>query len=150
VVEEAATDVIAAAHARGTDEPWREPAFIDAIVRWQRERQLRASCRQGDVQFHDCSVVCTAALPKYLGYLFSPVLLAELERVKAESVFEWRVFFVRNLGFVTPSAARRISFEETLRFEKIHEETYRDYGFELIWIEPGTVEERAAAIKAAV
>ena len=29
VVEEAATDVIAAAQAHGTVEPWRNPSFID-------------------------------------------------------------------------------------------------------------------------
>ena len=32
VVEEAATDVIAAAHARGTAEPWMNPSFIDLVV----------------------------------------------------------------------------------------------------------------------
>ena len=43
VVEEAATDVIAAAHARGTDELWRHPSFIDAIAHLQRDRQIQAS-----------------------------------------------------------------------------------------------------------
>jgi predicted ATPase len=33
VVEESATDVIAAAHARGTVEPWRQPSFIDVIAK---------------------------------------------------------------------------------------------------------------------
>lgn len=32
VVEEAATDVIAAAHAQVTSEPWRHPSLIDAIA----------------------------------------------------------------------------------------------------------------------
>jgi hypothetical protein len=41
VVEEAATDVIAAAHAQGTVEPWRHPSFLDGIAHLQRERQLR-------------------------------------------------------------------------------------------------------------
>jgi len=43
VVEEAATDVIAAAQTQGTAEPWRDPSFIDAIARLQRDRQIRAS-----------------------------------------------------------------------------------------------------------
>lgn len=42
VVEEAATDVIALAQARGEDQPWTEPGFIDAIVRLQRQREARA------------------------------------------------------------------------------------------------------------
>src|SRR5690348_12109201 len=68
VVEEAATDVIAAAHARGAEEPWRFPGFIDDIAKLQRDRELRASRLPDDVQFHDRSVVCTAALADYLGY----------------------------------------------------------------------------------
>jgi predicted ATPase len=43
-----------------------------------------------------------------------------------------------------------MSLEETLRFEKIHEETYRDFGFELVSVEPGSLVERARIIKAAI
>jgi predicted ATPase len=149
VVEEAATDVIAAAHARGTDELWRHPSFIDAIANLQKERQIRASNQPDEIQFHDRSVVCTAALAVWLGYPYSPFLTSELERVKKEGIYQSRVFFIRNLGFVTPTEARRISFEDTVRFEKVHEETYRDFGFELISVEPASLAERVRIIKAA-
>jgi len=150
VVEEAATDVIAAAQARGTSQPWAHPSFIDEIAQLQRDRQMRAACQPDEIQFHDRSVVCTAALAVYLGYPFSPFLAAELERVKDEAIYQNQVFFIRNLGFVTPTEARRISFEETVRFEKIHEETYRDFGFELVPVEPGSLMERVSVIKAAI
>ena len=150
VVEEAATDVIAAEQAQGTPEPWTHPSFIDTIARLQRDRQIRASHQPDEVQFHDRCIVCTAALAVYLGYAFSPVLTSELERVKKEAIYQRRVFFVRNLGFLTPTEARRISFEDTMRFEKIHEEVYRDFGFELISIEPGSVAERVGRIKEAI
>ena len=150
VVEEAATDVIAAAQARGTAEPWKDPAFIDAIVELQRARQVRASRRQVDVQFHDRSVVCTAALADYLGYPRSLLLASELDRIRKNAIYENRVFFIRNLGFITPTEARRITFEETLRFETTHEETYRELGFELFPIEAGKLLERVGAIKAAI
>jgi predicted ATPase len=150
VVEEAATDVIAAAHAQGTVEPWRHPSFIDAITHLQRDRQIRASYQRDEVQFHDRCAVCTAALAVYLGYPFSLFLASELERIKKEAIYQNRVFFIRNLGFITPTEARRISFEETVRFEKIHEETYRDFGFELVPVEPASVAERVNMIKAAI
>ena len=150
VVEEAATDVIAAGHAQGNAELWRDPSFIDAIAHLQRDRQTRASCQPDEVQFHDRCVVCTAALALYLGHPFSPFLTSELERIKREAIYQNRVFFVRNLGFITPTDARRISFEETVRFEKIHEQTYRDFGFELVSIEPGSLVERVRVIKAAI
>lgn len=70
-----------------------------------------------------------------------------MERVQKDAIYQNRVFFIRNLGFVTPTEARRITFEETLRFEKIHEETYKELGFELISIGPGSVAERANTIK---
>jgi predicted ATPase len=149
VVEEAATDVIAVAHAHGTDQPWTQPSFIDAIAALQRDRQIRASYQPDDVQFHDRCAVCTAALAVYLGQPFSPVLSSELERIKKEAIYQDRVFFIRNLGFVAPTEARRITFEETVRFEQIHEETYRDFGFHLVSVEPGSLAERVSIIKAA-
>lgn len=150
VVGEAATDVIAAAHAGGTPEPWKQPSFIDVIARLQRDRQIRASYEPDEVQFHDRCAVCTAALAAYLDYPVSPFLASELERLRIESIYQRRVFFIRNLGFVTRTEARRISFEETVRFEEIHEQTYLEFGFELFSVEPGTLAERVSVIKAAI
>jgi predicted ATPase len=150
VVEEAATDVIAMAQARDISEPWMHSWFVDLVVDLQRRRQVRGSREPEEVQFYDRSVICTAALAVYLGHAVSDALSRELERVMTEEIFQRRVFFIRNLGFITPTEARRISFEETLRFERIHEETYRKFGFELVFVEPGSVSERVAAIKASL
>jgi len=150
VVEEAATDVIAAAQAQGNVQPWMEPSFTDMVASLQKDRQIRAARQPDEIQFHDRCVVCTAALAVYLGRSFSRFLASELERVKTEAIYQNRVFFIRNLGFITPTEARRISFEDTLRFEKIHEETYRSFGFELVSVEPGPLAERVGKIKAAI
>jgi predicted ATPase len=149
VVEEAATDVIAAAQARGIAEPWTDPSFIDLITDLQRQRQVRASYQPDEIQFYDRSVVCTAALALYLGHPVSSTLASELERIKSEAIFESRVFLIRNLGFIKATEARRISFEDALRFERIHEETYRRFGFDLVSIDPGDLLERVKMIKAA-
>jgi predicted ATPase len=150
VVEEAATDVISLQQARGIDEPWKYPWFVDAVADLQRLRQLRDSYEPERTQFHDRSVICTAALAAYLGYPVSDTLSHELERITTDAIFEKRVFFLRNLGLITPTEARRISFEETLCFERIHEETYRNFGFEIVFIEAGNLLDRVAAIKAEV
>jgi predicted ATPase len=99
------------------------------------------------VQFHDRSVICTAALAVWLGYSLSDGLSRELKRVETEAIYQKRVIFVQNLGFITPTQARRISFEDTLRFEQVHEETYRSFGFELVPIAPGSLLDRVDAIK---
>jgi hypothetical protein len=61
-------------------------------------------------------------------------LLQELKRLTKQNVFERKVILLMNLGFVTPTEARKISYEETVRFEQIHEQTYRDLGFEIVYI----------------
>jgi predicted ATPase len=59
------------------------------------------------------------------------------------------VFFIRNQGFVRATAARRISFEDSLVFERIHEQTYRDLGFRLVDVPAGPLADRVAVIKRA-
>jgi predicted ATPase len=150
VIEEAATAVIALEQARGNTEPWKQASFIDAVVTLQKQRLERASSQIGQIQFHDRSAFCTAALAVYLKFPISDVLAHELERLREETVFQRRVFFIQNLGFITPTEARRISFEETLRFERIHEETYRSFGFEIFPVKPGSIAQRMEAIKGAL
>lgn len=150
VVEEAATDVIAAAQAGGIPEPWTRPSFIDSIVALQKQRQIRASCLRDEMQLYDRSPICTAALSVYLGYSFSAALTQELQRIKAEAIYEQRVFFIRHLGFMRPTEARKISFQEALRFERIHEEVYQNFGFELIPVGPGNLADRCTAIKSSL
>jgi predicted ATPase len=159
VIAEAATDVISAEQARGVDEPWQDPAFIDKIIELQRSRQVDRP-RQldqpsqldqhrdgtGPVEFYDRSPACTQALAAYSGYEPSAVLTAELARIIEHSIYQRRVFFIRPLGFIEPTAARRISYSESLRFERIHENEYARLGFELIDIGPGTPQARADLI----
>jgi predicted ATPase len=150
IVEEAATDVIALAQAQGVAEPWMHPSFIDSVADLQKQRLVRASGQPYEVQFHDRSAICTAALAAYLGCPVSDALSRELERIRTEAVYQKSVFFVQNLGFIAPTEARRISFEDALRFERIHEEIYRNFGFEIVSVEPGSLLNRVAAIKAAI
>ncbi|MDH6114262.1 putative ATPase [Kitasatospora sp. MAP12-15] len=148
VVEEAATEVIARGQVRGVAEPWAGAGFVDDVVALQRERQLAAATGVAAVQFYDRSPVCTHALAGYLGRPVSAALAAELDRIARERVYQPRVFFVRNLGFCEPTAARRISFEESLVFERLHEESYRAAGYELVDVAAGELAERVAAVVA--
>ncbi|MBF8185770.1 AAA family ATPase [Nonomuraea sp. K274] len=143
VVEEAATDVIALRQAQGEPEPWTKPSFLEAIVALQRQRQEKAP---GDVQLYDRSPVCTHALATYLGHPVPPTLSREVERVQARQIYDRKVFFIENLGFVTPTDARRITYEESLRFERIHRDAYTSLGYECVPIAPGPLADRAAAI----
>jgi predicted ATPase len=148
VVEEAATDVIALAHATGQAEPWASPGFADRIVALQLHREQRAAAGHGlATVFFDRSPVCTLALCRFLGHPVSPLLAAEVDRVVTGRRYGEAVFFVRGLGFVTPTAARRISPADAVAFEKVHEETYRELGFRLIDVLPGPLAERTGVVK---
>lgn len=146
VVEEAATDVIAVEQACGIAEPWKHPGFLDSIVTLQNQRLARAAQAADEVQFHDRSVLCTLALARYLDIPPPSSLHSVIDRILRERTFELTVFFIRGLGFVAPTAARRITFEESLRFERIHEQVYREHGFHLAHIEPAPVPDRVARI----
>jgi len=153
VVEEAATDVIALEHALGLPGPWTS---LDAIVTLQRQREERTGGADSgapgtgdEAVFFDRSPVCTLALSRYLGLPVSALLAAEVDRVLRAHVYSGKVLFVRNQGFVEPTAARRISFEDSLVFEDEHERTYRELGFELIDVPPGPLEWRVALVLAA-
>lgn len=151
VVEEAATDVIALNQALGRDQPWDEPAFIDSIVALQRRRQDRAMAgRDGEIVFFDRSPVCTLALSRYAGLAASRSLAREVHRAVSDGSYEKTVFFIRNQGFVAATAARRISFDDSLIFERIHERTYRDLGFEVVNVPVGRLADRVALIRQAV
>lgn len=147
VVDEAATDVIARRQAWGDDEPWTEPGFLDLIVEEQRRRQRAARSARAEVQIYDRSPLCTLALARYLGHPVTPALAAEVDRVTREGVYDRRVLLVHPVGFVTPTAARRITYEDALVFARVHEQVYRAHGYELVDVPPGTVEERVTAVE---
>lgn len=147
VVEEAATDVIALDSALSREHPRHDSTFIDDIVALQRQRQTAVRADADATVFFDRSPVCTLALSRYLGLTTSPLLAQEVERVLAEGVYEPTVFLVRNLGFVQPTPARRISFEDSLVFEEVHERTYRELGFHLVEVPPRPLADRVARIQ---
>jgi predicted ATPase len=146
VVEEAATDVIAREHSLGRDHPEHDTDFTDAIALLQRQRQKQPAPPAATVQVFDRSPICTLALAHYLGRPVTPILAREVDRVVAQRIYQPRVFFVHLLGFITPTAARRITFAQSVQFERFHQQAYRDHGFELIDVPAGTPEERVRLI----
>ncbi len=150
VIHEAATDVISIDQAKGIEKPWEEPEFVDQICYTQKERQMNAT---GNLQFFDRSPFCTYALGKYLShwnnsdFKLSPVLLDEIERCLKDRIYQNKVFFFENLGFIEHTDARKISFEDALIFEQIHLDVYKEFGFDIIMVPKGlTVTQRCEFI----
>ena len=150
VVEEAATDLIALVTAQGVERHWEAPRFIDDIIALQRARQLRADAWADAVVFFDRSPICTWALCEFLGRPPPPALITEVERIERERAYERRVFFCDLLGFITPTEARRITLEDSRRFEAVHADVYARYGYDLICLPPADVETRFATVMASI
>jgi predicted ATPase len=74
-------------------------------------------------------------------------LAGEIDRAVAEGGYETTAFFIRNQGFVAATAARRISFEYSLRFERIHQQAYSELGFRLVEVPAGPLAGRVALIR---
>ena len=146
VVEEAATDVIAREQEIGNPEPHLQPDFIETITHLQKQRQLEAAMMPDELQWYDRSPICTLALNRYLGNTAPPSLVEEIERIERDAVYQRQVFFIEHLGFCQPTEARKITFEESLVFEKIHEETYTSLGYDLLKIPPADLSERVHRI----
>ncbi|MEH1168522.1 AAA family ATPase [Micromonospora sp. CPCC 205539] len=146
VVREAATDIIAARQAQGCAEPWQERGFLDSVVRLQRRRRVAADAHAA-VQIHDRSPLCTLALARHLGRAVGPELAGEVDRVTRAGIYQDPVFLIGPLGFVTPTAARRIGYAESLIFAQVHERVYEAYGHRLVDVPAGPVPERVALIE---
>lgn len=99
------------------------------------------------MQVYDRSPVCTLALARYLRHPVPRVLTDEIDRLVSQGIYCRQVFLVRPIGFVTSTAARRISYRESLRFGRLHEETYQSYGFHLVDIPPGSVQSRVVTVE---
>jgi predicted ATPase len=143
VVAEAATDVIARRHATGSSEPWTEDS-LDEIVELQQSRERAAT---GDVIFFDRSPLCTQALARHVGLPVTTALRAAV--AQAVQTYQTQAFLVRPLGFVVKTAARRISYADSLRFATVHEDVYTEHGFTLLDVPKAPIADRVAIIEAA-
>lgn len=124
---------------------WR-PLATGVYRRDQRERLGQPAPLATAVQVFDRSPICTLALARYLGLPVTPIVAREVDRVAAEGIYQPRVFFIHLLGFITPTAVRRISLAHSVTFERFHEQAYRNHGFKLVDVPAGTVEERVEII----
>ncbi|SDD01883.1 AAA family ATPase [Glycomyces harbinensis] len=146
VVAEAATDLIEAAQADGQDAPWEQAAFCEAIAALQRDRQIAADALPGPVQYFDRSPVCTLALARFTNQPVGPALAAELDRIRTERVYRPRVLMLDLLGFVVPTAVRRVDLAQAQRFEDVHVQAYTEHGFTVERIPAAPPRARAALL----
>lgn len=146
VIAEAATDIIAYKQMQGDLAPWERPDFIDDIIQLQKHRQIDMCSDYSDLHFYDRSPICTYALAIYLGFEPSIHLMNEIKRIQKEHIYEKSVFFLENLGFITNTDARKISFEDSLRFEQVHLDAYKQFDYESVMVPAAPIPQRVEII----
>ena len=102
------------------------------------------------MQIFDRSPVCTLALSTYFGNPVSAALSEEIDKITRERVYDRRVFFIRDIGFIEPADTRRITYEDSLEFEGVHAEAYQTLGYELVDVPRSEVADRTNVIEAFV
>lgn len=146
IVDEAATDVISYKQGQGNAEPWQKIDFIDDIIKLQKHRQINASNNHLNLYFYDRSPICTYALAIYLNFKPTKDLINEIERIQENNIYQQKVFFIDNLGFIQNTDARKINFQDALEFEQVHIDTYNKFGYQLIHIPTNSITERMNSI----
>ena len=151
IVEEAATRVIKAEFAAGVTTPWADgEKFRAKIIDLQKED--RAAIARSDLAakslFFDRSEVDTISYCSYFGATPTPEIARDVADIV--SYYNPIVFLVENLGHCERTDVRPESVEEALKIESAIAESYRALGFQIVRIKAGPVEERAAAVFAAL
>jgi predicted ATPase len=131
---------------QGNLAPWESPDFINDIIRLQKHRQIDMCNDYSDLHFYDRSPICTYALAIFLGFEPSTNLMNEIERIHKHHIYERHVFFVENLGFITNTGARKISFEDSLRFEQVHLDAYKKFDYKFVMVPATSIIERIEII----
>ena len=62
------------------------------------------------------------------------------------NIYEKSIFFIENLGFITYTDARKISFEDSLRFEQVHLDAYKKFDYECVMVPAAPIMKRVEMI----
>ncbi|TQS47042.1 AAA family ATPase [Cryptosporangium phraense] len=152
VVDEAATDVLTREQQNGVAEPWREPGFLDAVIRLQQERQQRLPADGAVMQVFDQSPICTLTLARYCGLPITRELRTEVNRVVTNTIYQPAVFFVQHDGKIEPTVGGWCTTpDDAERFEELHRSVYQSMRvYELVDVPPMALEDRVDLIDEAL
>ncbi|MFN8156544.1 MAG: AAA family ATPase [Candidatus Nanopelagicales bacterium] len=148
-VRESATDVMAA-YGSGP-QPWGSSAgsALDEIVALQRRRELEPLPPGGRSRRARPVAGLHPALARHMGYDV-PLARSRARPDRGRAALRAPVPTSRGSGFLTPTDVRRIDEADTLRFDRIHRETYLELGYELVEVPVLLVEERVALVESLI
>jgi len=148
IIREAAEDYIRLQQARGIEKPWLQEDFQDKLLEMQLKREEAADKIGLRVVLIDRGTLDGLAYYQIQGREPSEMMKAEMEKHRAKKPYKpyGLVFLIENLGTCQTNRVRREMQEEALELERLQEKNYRDFGYDVVRIKPGKVDERAREI----
>lgn len=145
-VAESATHIIHQQQQLGVAQPWLNPNFITQLTHHQV--QQHNTTINSPVLLFDRSIFCTYALCLLLKHPIPNTLKLAINQALQQRTFNATVIFVQNLGYITPTPARKISYTNALLFEALHQYVYTQFGFNLVYIPKASIAKRLNYIQA--
>ncbi|MCX6748243.1 MAG: ATP-binding protein [Candidatus Pacearchaeota archaeon] len=148
IIREAAEDFIRLQQARGIAKPWEEADFQDKILELQLERERFADKIGLRRVLLDRGTLDGLAYYQIQGRKPSKMIKVEMEKHRARKPHKpyELVFLIENLGDCQRTEVRREDLKEALELERLQEQNYRDFGYDVVRIPAGKVDERAREI----
>ena len=146
VVPEAATEIIEKDLKKGVEVPWKADDYHIKMYQLISKRQTEVQNSIAPIVFFDrghLDGLSYILLQKRTVY---QCILDCIQFTIDTHYFNEKIFFINNLDFVIPAAARDEDLQESLLKASYLEKNYKILGYEIIHIFPGSIEERAQMI----
>ncbi len=146
VIRESASDYIIWRQSKGELEPWLNVEnFQNGIINLQLQREKYIKNVNNGRIFFDRSLIDSLAYYQKNEVTPPEYYMEELNKI-IENKQYYKVFLIENFGECEKTNIRNEQFDEALELEKLQEKNYKNFGFNVIRIKPGSVSERVSDI----
>ena len=144
VVREAAEDIIKLYQAKGIQEPWKLHEFQDYILELQVQREIQAKKAGYERVFIDRGILDGLAYYQIMDREPSEALQIALKKMQCQPYD--KVFLIENLQGCETNEVRRENLEEALTLERMQNQNYQNFGYEIVKVLPLKLTQRVNMI----
>lgn len=144
IIREAAEDLIRYQKAVGVAAPRLNLDFEENVLKLQLSREVNINPNLHRV-FLDRGLLDVFTYYRFLNRNPSKLMQSVIQRLQQEKVYE-KIFIIEHQGVMENTAFRGENLEEALSLEKLQEENYRQFGYEVIRVPFGSIEDRTKII----
>lgn len=129
-IREAAEDLIRYQQVLGIEKPQLAQNFEDDVLKLQLSRELNLNPSLDRV-FIDRGLLDVLAYYQFFKKHPGELMESVIQRFEQEKIYE-KVFIIEHQGIIENTSIRVETIEQALSIEKLQEENYRKFGYEVI------------------